>query len=570
MHAVMDRMSGRGGHASSLIFLMLISLSFSTLYSQEIEYKWRYPTGGQIIGRAAVSGEEQIYVLSSDKYLYSFLEDGTPLWRHFLDLRPKEGPVVGSTGQVFIVSVDGMLVSISPSGSENWRFSLEFPPIASPIVSKAGLILVAGRNKLYGLSLEGELLFADRLPASTVGSPIFDRGQIYLPVEDVTTDNHRLYALGALGIEHWNVSIPSTILSIGLARNGDPLILGGDSRLYRFNQFDGKLMQVLSLPETMNTVLTGLNQYILANSRLIISLDTQFNVKWYQRVSGGINDLMLGAKDDLYILSATRQITQLDNKGRRIFQEAFDNVDFSLINAAWDDVILISGRDWRIYAFSAGFNIDTAWAHGTGNDANTRIWVDTTSLPWVERYSTSGDFRYMESLMSMGDAQSLEQLLDLLENDNSPFGIYFAEQLARQGLQLGISRIKPFSHGLTRARAYDLLGNYGQYRSLDLLISLANAEWDEYAMSRAFLAMGKIGRDKDGRVARLGLKYLKETVQPDPRVVDSILESVSQVIGFYGGFRFSEEFEVFIEVLHGRHIDANRKKALDFLQSFDV
>jgi hypothetical protein len=114
--------------------------------------KWRFSTGDNVSGSAAIGSDGTIYVGSEDFHLYALNPDGTQQWNFATASHIHSTPAIGADGSIYFGSQDHNLYAINPGGTEKWRFGTGDLVNSSPAIGSDGTVYVGSRDyRLYAV-----------------------------------------------------------------------------------------------------------------------------------------------------------------------------------------------------------------------------------------------------------------------------------------------------------------------------------------------------------------------------------------------------------------------------------
>jgi PKD repeat protein len=168
--------------------------------------KWSYNTGDDIITTPALGLNEEIFVTSRIKKLFSFNPDGTLRWDYSFDEYPKT-PVVGPDGSVFVSDNDGCLQAIDSTGNRLWVYCQDEKLSIPAIGVDSTIYITCNDDSLYALNYNGTKKWAVNMGGSSTGQPLIGiDGSIYVLSYNGTFDN-RLISYNPGGQQNWKLQL---------------------------------------------------------------------------------------------------------------------------------------------------------------------------------------------------------------------------------------------------------------------------------------------------------------------------------------------------------------------------
>ncbi len=98
--------------------------------------RWRYTVGSEIVSSPAITSDGKVCFGVDDGYFYILNSDST-LFRHTqIGTSITASPVIGSDSTIYITTDDGQLTKFSISGAELWSFNTDGAFLSSPAISR--------------------------------------------------------------------------------------------------------------------------------------------------------------------------------------------------------------------------------------------------------------------------------------------------------------------------------------------------------------------------------------------------------------------------------------------------
>lgn len=197
--------------------------------------KWRYQTGGLILGSSpAIAEDGTIYIGSWYPYLYAINPNGTLKWMVSSGGSIFSSPAIAEDGTIYFGTMSGgnSIVAVNPNGSKKWSYKTGDSITSDPAIGDDGTVYIGScDNYLYALWPNGTLRWRFGTGDMIMGPPsIADDGTVYIGSWD-----GYLYAIYPNnGTMKWRRSIGSgTAVNPSIAKDGT-IYTESDNLLYAF------------------------------------------------------------------------------------------------------------------------------------------------------------------------------------------------------------------------------------------------------------------------------------------------------------------------------------------------
>jgi outer membrane protein assembly factor BamB len=181
--------------------------------------RWSYNVGGEIISSPAITSDGKICFGADDGYFYMLNSDSTLFRRTLIGTSISASPVIGTDGAIYITTDDGTLNKFSSDGTEEWFFTTDASFPSSPAVVRYtnttddiiyfkaswGKKKQADEDSLFMVKADGSEFAAGAIvqnsPDAITSSPMVGSdGTIYIGGGiDWDTDEGGLFALAGRG-----------------------------------------------------------------------------------------------------------------------------------------------------------------------------------------------------------------------------------------------------------------------------------------------------------------------------------------------------------------------------------
>lgn len=310
--------------------------------------KWRFQTGGPIVGSPAVAGGA-VYVASLDTYLYAIDEDtGKEIWK-FKSRFPIASTPAITDDTVYFVSSTGALAALDrTSGQPKWVFAAEF------------------ERRFEAKNLHGYAPAQQTMPDAWdlfTSSPAVAEGKVFFGSGD-----GGVYAVdSATGILQWKFSTGDVVHASPAVVDGTVYIGSWDSRLYALDAESGQLKWAFQGGEdpvihnqvgfqSSPAVMDG-TVYVGCRDAHVYALDAASGKKlWDYPTSKSWVIATPAVRDGLVYAgtSDTARFLALDAKTGRL-RFAFDARAYMFSSPALaGDLAFVGSHNGRLYAVNAG------------------------------------------------------------------------------------------------------------------------------------------------------------------------------------------------------------------------
>ena len=172
--------------------------------------KWRYNTGGLLIGASpAIAEDGTIYMPSWSHHLHALYPNGALKWKFDASVDIYSSPAIADDGTIYFGTFDGVftdpkIFAVNPDGTEKWSYTTGNSITSDPAIGDDGTIYIGSDDYyLYALYPNGTLKWRF-LTGDVIRGPvsIADDGTIYFGSYD-----DYIYALYPDGSLRWQTEI---------------------------------------------------------------------------------------------------------------------------------------------------------------------------------------------------------------------------------------------------------------------------------------------------------------------------------------------------------------------------
>lgn len=551
-----------------LLFLLLLNVLNS--YA-DIVPLWDINIGGKVVSAPAVSGGN-VYVIADDRYLYCISSEGEIRWKFNVKDWVRDSLTLGPDGTVYVCTGFGNCIAINKEGLEIWRYWFRDEPAGSPTIDFRGNIYIPTKSgKIFNLSHTGRLKWQITLPAAAAGALTLDvSGTLY-----VITLDERIYALDRYGEILWVflcAGIPGQVIPVGLST----LITGTDQNTIVALTIEGEFIWNVYFSAPLLSILyeNGVI-YGIDFSGLLKAVDNQGNILWEKKLNG----VPFGGfiiTDVINIFCGNGRYYTVSKKG--VFLQAYTGSSgFTGAVVSEEGVIYSGNENWHFYAFNSTFPEKEFWIQ-SGRDAshssNMLGYNPKNIYPDIpDKFNTF----ILRSLAVMTSRDIKQSVLNQIEEDFKS-GEYFGKEdlyneLLYQLLAEGVLRVETENKRVVndypdiRSSSADLLGKYGNLKSISYLLYMLPRETEEYVLRSVIRALGNLQSDPDGEIIDgliLVAARLNTYAMPEKMAREIILCAVK--VGRYSA-NYNKTGELIVQ-LYSSNINASLKEdALQVMQT---
>jgi outer membrane protein assembly factor BamB len=454
-----------------LFLMLLFSSSLGTPLSGQTGVL-RYVTGGLSPGPPA-SVDDQLYLVSEDRYLYAFDYAGFRLWRRDIERRPIGPAVLGPDGTIYVARDARGVSAYNRRGVHLW--DAEIPDITfPPTVTPRGLLIVARYDGWISvLSPSGRLLNSFRGPGPLGAEPLLSTyGYLAL----LGTDGGLTVVDGA-GNRLWRSSFSRMPSTVAVAEEGGLALGFNDGRVLFFDG-EGEVSGEWMAPAGIRDVRIGgqTAALTLANGVLWI-LDRATGLSREVRAPGASLSGVAVGEDWIASVSREGRFFLFSREGDLLREYQLPE------QAGLGDPVLIAGggvaavgANWVVYLFPTEANGCAApWGCLRGGPELPGRSNDPSSQDLVLPSAGGGSLEriYFEELLSSDDPGERRSGLDavskrLEEGRLGSIRVYLVPLLRR----LALEAPGPGRSAEERRRAIALLGQIGTYEARGALTDL--------------------------------------------------------------------------------------------------
>lgn len=374
--------------------------------------RWKTPgISGDVNGAVAVGFNNDIYIGSSNNFLYAFSANGALTWRYEAGAAIDSSPLVGNNDDVFITGSDGRLYGINAEGERRWGWGSHYDTgssiQSSPALGTDGTIYFGDSSgKLHAVSAFDGLAQTtgswpvDVTNAEIVTPPVISQDRtIYVGA----TDGH-LYAYDPEGRRLWKsgTSIGSVMVGMAMVEREYSVVLpsgtvrttivvvlyvvSNDGQLVAVSGEDGSVLWSYPLSGPMRsapvvgpdgTIYVGTSTGLMALNADVDALTPRLR---FVHVAPDVGTPVIDSNGIIYFMSD--KTLMAINAGNAPQWHYFIGVDADgPLTITRDGALLVAPENGYLYAFetgSVGLNPEN-WPTFQRNARNTgRLGIDAT------------------------------------------------------------------------------------------------------------------------------------------------------------------------------------------------
>ena len=271
--------------------------------------RWRSSSyQGEVWGSVAVGFNNDIYVGTTAKKLYSFAPNGTEKWSFDVKGAIRSSPLVGNNEDLFVTTEGGYVYGISSTGDQLWQYSTGALLRSSPALGVEGVLyfgdsegIVHAVNTFGGLPMPGRIAGTWPVKISDmpiVAPPVIARDRTVI----VASTDGFLYALAPDGTLLWKTSqrVGSTIGSSGITSDGELVsVMVGMALVER--------QLSITLPTGEIRTSTATVVYVVSNAGLLFSVSAEDgSILWSYPLTGPLRSgPVVGTDGTIYVGTST-------------------------------------------------------------------------------------------------------------------------------------------------------------------------------------------------------------------------------------------------------------------------
>ncbi len=518
----------------------------------------RYVTGGLSPGPPA-SVDDELYVVSEDRYLYAFDYDGLRLWRADLRRRPIGPAVLGPDGTIYVARDNRGISAYNRRGDPLWDAAIR-DITSPPTVTPRGLLVVSRNGgRISVLSPSGRLLNSFRGPGTFGAEPLLSSDG-YLVLRGSGGDLSIVDGAGNLVRQTSFSRAPSAVAVI----EEGGLALGFDDGRLLFLDADGQLSGEWRAPAGIRDLrIGGTTVAVILTDGVLWVLDREDGRVWQAKPP----DAFLSG------VAVGEQLIAAVSQGGHLFYyspvgDLLREYQLPEKPGLGDPTILAGGgvaavgSNWVVYLFSTDEESCAApWGcyrggpelPGRSNDPGARdLFLPSGVEGSLERI-------YFERLLLSDDPEERRTGLDavasrLEEGRLGSIRVYIVPLLRSLALETrGLGRSAE-----ERRRAIGILGRIGTYEATGALSDLVTGVEVDLLESLAE-ALGGLGSDPTGRAARSLHRVLLR--EPSPRVAGAVVEAAGRLVAYAGRIYSPSIEDIILEISQGRYPLSLKRRA---------
>ncbi len=280
---------------AALFCLLTVGATMVAAESSADAYRilWRFKTGRQILGAAAIGKDGAVYVGSVDGFVYALNSDGSEKWRFDAQAPIETNITVDDDGRLYVPARS--LLAVSAKGKLLWKYVSKLGNSSAVALGPAKTIYVSIDDDLCALTGTGELKWSRPVLAK---SP--ETGPIVGCDDNIYVDGQK----AGSGISRMNSFAPNGDLrsrfeitgifgnSPAMDHDGNSYIVlavGDSPGLYALNK-QGQLSWKFNAENLRDTPVIGFDRtiYIGSVDGLLYAINPDGSLKWKFQAPNGI------------------------------------------------------------------------------------------------------------------------------------------------------------------------------------------------------------------------------------------------------------------------------------------
>lgn len=553
------------------IFFLVFMSSFSNqiLYSEsgsindKLYPLWKYAAAGKLAARPAVSSDG-VYLYSEDRNIHSLTTEGKLKWKFRIEGRPADSLSIGVDGTVYVCSMAGNLYAINPEGRLLWMHDLGGSPAGEPAVSVDGTVYLAFESGvLAAVSHTGFIRWKIDTGIPTDAPPLIDAGEaIYTFGSDGSLSCRTpwgglLWEKSAAGEAYYGTAS---------AVSNHILYTASADRLKAFKS-DGSCLWSTETPAAASAIIIIPDAvFCLFENGLSAFYDFDGGLL-KQSEEPGLSSYPAAGTSGIYILRGSRLVI-MDFNGKLLSDRKPEGL--TLMQPVLGENLLVCGtREWVACAFDAESSLNAGWTQKGGGASHDGASGEKKWHFNEAACSFNMDYLYLRNYLQSGDKKdkldALAEIKERIAADGVDRGEYYLLHLVHQTLTGAMqNRIYPE----VRAEAANILGAYGNFESVELLVSALEEEEYSHVSASIIRALGNLGTDYKGLASKAVYnKIVRENSAMYDRLVLAAVEASERILLYNGISSTGYAHRVLLEIMRGPYSSAMRRKAVEVLRS---
>ena len=531
--------------ALNIFFICFVFLQ--NAYVQELDAFWTLVFAGDNITTPVFSGGN-IYTAGADKALNCITNQGSFLWRRNTSYYPTSLISTSSAGVVYLITKGGNIEAYSSQGVPIWTYKCQDVPLFPLYIASDGYLIITCQNKIIALTRQGKL--------------------------------------------KWELSLPSTPIKEPFEVAGNNLIvLLQDESFLRISMF-GKLVEILSLKKSIETISFAPEGYIISCNDKSISyykIGEPSMLVWQKNEEYLVRSITYKDSSFLCIYSNGEAVLRNLGDGSPIWACKLDvasisseikctysSGEFKIRDRGFGAIVLQNGKiKWQKVLLEKDFLpiiTDNGLLIGIRKEILNAYRMETKLLRKNEKRVDPSKKSSSKEIDDIGANLILSRATVLyllgfstfdffkdVENDikNGSVGDrenYYAIMLS--GIIQNDARNAYFSHEFSsfeRGRAAMLLGEMGLYQYRDVLLSQINVSIDSELSVGVLKGLASLAYDPDGRTIEGVMFILNKTSANDVDVLKAVVDTFFALAKFGDKVTAKKAIESVFSIMNGAY-----------------
>lgn|GEM_PF-1158964 len=229
------------------------------------EGAWVTPRNGQVLGAVAITENDRIWFLATDKRLFALNRDGS---RHATVVMPDDGigsPAIGPDGSVYVATMDRRLRKFSSDGDPMYATELPYVATSAPVVGPGSAVTISVATEVIRIDgSNGAIAWRKSLGVRIRSMPAVGPDGVTF----VGADDGRVVAIDTQGATVWTVQTGGMVLSSpALDALGNVYVGSGDAILYALDKSGRRVDTFRAFDAIDSPITVGPDGTVFAGSR---------------------------------------------------------------------------------------------------------------------------------------------------------------------------------------------------------------------------------------------------------------------------------------------------------------
>ena len=558
------------------LLLITVFLSAAATLSIHAENEliplWKYAAGGVLVSPPAVSASG-IFLYSEDRQIHAVSLHGESQWKFRMPGRPHNSLSVGRDGTVYASTREGRMSAVNGAGGELWRFNADGEPSGAPAVSADGTVYIAVKSgKLSAISHTGFVRWSVDTGTGIAGSPVIDAGEaVYF-----ADNSGSIYAYTPWGTQKWVLKPENPAFGNNWIAAIDEHILYSSLGASLQAVDKGEILWSIELSsELLGMVVFSEGLFCCFRNGSAAAYDRSGSELWTAE-GGGYYSYPVAGSSRIFMLNRDGLVS-LDFNGR--IEGSGIVRELTLTQPVMGGGLLVCGSEqWVACAFIVSDETGPGWSQAgggpthSGDHGRSRWYFDESE------YLKNMDYLYLKQLITSGSTDDKLRAIKEIGERIAAEGIDRGEQYLLHLLHTALAEgsinttvragARSEDYPAVRREAARLIGIYGNFESIELLVSVLSVE-KRYEVSAAIIrALGELGADYNAQP----LAVIYNTVRKDNNgsayasLAAAAIDAVAKITDYSGVPLSDYGYRTLIEIYRGNYSSGIKKTAGEVLR----